>query len=174
MLSSINQKNNTTIKIGYDTAFLSGVIVALNLLLSLYEYNTAALGEFNVSSSDFVIPVLILMLSSAEIFYSYRRCHKQIKMRFAKIFSGCSFAFSAFLLVVPFLLFTQFCCINEDGYLEMIGNLADLFKLSSVPLINNKHFFGIYIISSILQAVASLVKLSINKDLRFSNTSETN
>lgn len=167
LLKRNKNKKEPIVKVGYDTAFMSVAIIILNLFLSIYEFNIADLEKIDLVNPRIIISAIVLMLSNVEIFYSYRRYYGQPKIIVAKLFSSISFVFVFLILLISSLMYTSFLDVDNDGYIVMIGNIPKIFNLTSFQLINKKYYWLFYTASTLLQAIASCVKMRINKE--FSN-----
>ncbi len=166
MVSTNENTNNAVqnIKIkGYDNSFLLISIAIVNLIAAFIKLNNTNLSTFLISDSGFLLPVIILILTSVDIIIAFWGIRRDCLVTWAKFFSALSLVFSGAIFIFATLIFCKVLVVSNDRTIEMIGNVVNYFFESNMTLFNQKYLLAAYFFSAVFQFFASIFRISYNR-----------
>ncbi len=169
MVSTNENTNNAiqNIKIKcYDNSFLLISIAIVNLIAAFIKLNSTNLSTFLVCDSGFLLPVIILILTSIDIIIAFWGIKRDCLVTLAKISSILSLFFSGAIFILDTSIFCKVLVVSNDGTIEIVGNVVNYFFESNMSLFNQKYLLVAYFFSAFFQFLASIFKIFYNRKQR--------
>lgn len=160
-----NTLNDKTIVVGYNSSLISFSIVGVNLLSAAVRINSTDFFNYNIFDFSFILLIITLFLTSIDMLKTYRKSSKkEILITILRFFAMLSCIITGFLLLLYILYISKFCEISNQMCVVPSGNLANIFEFIGITkYIKISHYLILYLVSVILQTVASVFKVVVDK-----------
>lgn len=161
---------NSTIIVGYDSSFLSFAIVILSGFSMLVKFNRMDISTLNICDFDFLLATATILLTAADIFFSYWRFGKNRAVFLIKILSGIALVLSGVIIISAICVHAGIFVVidNAAPIIDQIGwngNLKFFHTVLGFPYWSPACYLKVFGLAIFFQFVANICKKVLNKKI---------